>query len=147
MRSLILIIASALALQAQPQAVRVAPDCVLPFTFTAAGQTAILNNLNNGIQCNTWVLSYFSTSFTVVSLIVETAPDAGGTPSASWSTFSGTGNPASSISSAVFTLGGITSYFPWLRVRLATGTAGTPPPANKVTGVLQGWRVAPTPLC
>jgi hypothetical protein len=132
-----------LTLEAQPQSVRVTPDCQLPFAFNLEGQTAVFNNASTGVLCNTWTLSYSSTTFTAVSVIVETAPDNGGTPG-SWSTFSATGNPTSSTTSVAIQLGGTASYFPWLRVRLATGMAGTPPPANLITGILQGWRLSAT---
>jgi len=119
--------------QAQQQSnVIVQPDCITTFTFVATGSQQI-NNL--GAACINWTVSYSSTGFSALSLVIEDAPDSTGAPG-SWVTFAGTvktginPNTATTSASTVFV-----GYFPWMRARLASIT-GT----GKVTGTLYGWK-------
>ncbi len=122
---------------------RVTPDCVIPFTFTGSGQsTANLTCGHNTLGVASWILVYYNVGFSVVSLTVQSAPDASGTPG-SWATFPGTVlsstqfpgssgiNPNTAITSA-FT--GFAGYYPWNRVTLSSVT-GT----GTVKGVLYGF--------
>jgi hypothetical protein len=128
---------------------KIAPDCVINFTFTAATQHTD-NTLTCGAQLtnNTgivdWTIVYTSTGFSAVSLVVQSAPDSGGTPG-TWVTFAGTVcssvncpgssgiNPNTATTSAFTRLEG---YFPWNRVLLASAT-GTGQITGKLYGCLQ----------
>lgn len=124
------------------QQTRVVPDCVIPFNFTAPASTVDLTCGHNTTGVVNWVLVYSSTGFSALSLVVESAPDSGGTPGA-WATFAGTVltsaqyigssgiNPNTAITSANT---GFAGYFPWNRVTLSTVT-GT----GKITGALYGF--------
>ncbi len=146
MKKLLLFALSLLALPLLAQT-RVVPDCVIPFSFTAPAATSNTtcgapNGAPNGNGISSWILVYYSTSFSVVSLVVESAPDNGGVPG-SWGTFAGTVlsstqypgssgiNPNTATTSA-FT--GFAGYYPWMRVRAATLTG-----SGKLTGVLMGF--------
>lgn len=113
------------------------PDCVIGFTFTAAGQATnpALDQGHNTVGCVDWTVVYFSTGFSALSLVVQSAPDNNGVPG-SWATFAGTVktgiNPNTAITSAQTRFDG---YFPWNRVTLASKT-GT----GKVVGQLYGCR-------
>jgi hypothetical protein len=113
------------------QAATVTPDCVVTFNFTAAAQATpnLSCGHNNTVGIYDWHVLYFSTGFSALSLVVESAPDAGGVPG-TWVTFAGTldsgVNPNTAITQADTRLHG---YFPWNRVRLASVTG---------TGIIQG---------
>src|SRR5580765_5085836 len=63
------------------------PDCILPFSFTAASPSVSTGNRafqydNRGSACTTWHLVYWNNGFSALSIEVDEAPDstAGGTP-------------------------------------------------------------------
>ncbi|HXJ73600.1 MAG TPA: hypothetical protein VNM37_12125, partial [Candidatus Dormibacteraeota bacterium] len=129
------------------QNTKVVPDCVIPFNFTATGSTSNLtcgapNASPNSPGIASWLLVYESTGYSVLSLVVQSAPDNNGSPG-TWGTFAGTVlsstalpgssgiNPNTAITSA-FT--GFAGYYPWMRVTLASVT-GT----GRVKGNLYGY--------
>lgn len=118
------------------------PDCFLPLGLITAAPTNIGPFDNRTLGCNTWAIDYNNFGFTVLSLVVQTAPNATGNIPGAWSTFTAvTGiNPNTATTQAVSTFGGTTSYFPWIRVRLASVT-GT----GSITGVLYGWKIPAAP--
>jgi hypothetical protein len=126
---LICVLNTPMAAQQQSNVV-VQPDCIATFVLSGVGTTQI-NNL--GAACINWTMSYSSTGFSALSIVVQEAPDNGGVPG-SWVTFTPvTGsNPSTVITSGTSTYG---VYFPWVRVdvTLATGT-------GKITGTLYGYK-------
>ena len=118
------------------------PDCILPLGLLTTASTNVGPFDNRTTGCNTWAIDYTSFGFTVLSLVVQTAPNATGNVPGSWSTFTAvTGiNPNTATTQAATTFGGTTSYFPWLRVQL-TSVTGT----GSVTGVLYGWKIPAAP--
>jgi hypothetical protein len=122
--------------QQPSQTVTVTPDCIVSFSFTTATTGVAIDNRYKG--CTSWTLSYASQGFTVVSLVVQSAPDAGGVPG-TWVTFAGsivTGinpNTATTQNSTVFS-----GYEPWVRANLTTAT-GT----GTLVGALYGYRQPP----
>jgi hypothetical protein len=88
--------------------------------------------------CTTWQIVYNSATYSALSIVVQTAPNAAGGVPGSWSTFTAvTGiNPNTATTEAVSTFGGPTSYFPWLRVQLTSATG-----AGTISGRLYGWRI------
>ena len=141
LRLKVLLLASLLAwfgrdgVRAQP------PDCTLPINVPVG--TAVPFNIgpfdNRTAGCTTWQITYNSTVYSALSLLVQTAPNSSGVPG-SWSTFTAvTGaNPNTTITQNVSTFGGVTSYFPWLRVQLTSATG-----AGTISGRLYGWRIPP----
>jgi hypothetical protein len=126
------------ATPAAAQGQRVQPDCVIDFSLTAAGQTqgglgTCGTNLNGILQ---WTVTYKSTGFSVLSLRVESAPDAGGGVPGAWGAFAGTLvngiNPNTSITAASAQFSG---FQPFVRVALTSKT-GT----GVITGELYGCR-------
>jgi hypothetical protein len=115
------------------------PDCQLPLgLITAISAGASAGPIDNRVSgCTFWALVYTSNGFSALSLIVQTAPDAGGTPGA-WSTYAAASgaNPNTTTTQNSSTFG--TSYFPWLRVQLTSKT-GT----GSISGNLYGWRYPP----
>ena len=127
---------------------KVVPDCVITFSFTTTGNTPNTGTCagpngapsQNGIS--SWILVYYSTGFSGISIVLQSAPDNAGVPG-SWGTFGGTVltsvqypgssgvNPNTATTSA-FT--GFAGYYPWMRVSL-TSITGT----GKVTGALYGY--------
>src|SRR5262249_42529018 len=111
-------LACAVALPVAAQT-KVAPDCVIDFSFTAAGQTqgaaGCGNNTAGVIQ---WTLWYKSTGFSALSLRVESAADSGGSPG-TWGAFAGTivsgVNPNTSTTQNATMFSG---FEPWVRVTL-----------------------------
>lgn len=130
-RFLLILLFATLPLLAQPGPVSVRPDCFQFFTFTATGNSNVFDNRSAG--CPYFAIAYSSNGFSVESLVVQTAPDAGGTPG-SWSTYTANSgiNPNTAITQASSTFSG---YFPWVRVQL-TSVTGT----GSIQGVLYGWR-------
>ena len=135
-RVLPVLLLAAVGLPASAQT-QIRPDCVIDFSFTAAGQTqggvgTCGNNLSGVLQ---WTLTYKSTGFSALSLRVESAPDNGGVPG-TWGAFSGTlvngVNPNTSTTQASTQLSG---FVPWIRVALSSKT-GT----GVITGELYGCR-------
>ena len=117
----------------QQQNVVVQPDCIATFVLSGVG-TQQINNLGAG--CINWTVSYSSTGFSGLSLVVQDAPDSAGVPGA-WVTFAGTttgSNPNTSTTSATTTLVG---YYPWMRVNVTSATG-----VGKITGTLYGYKNA-----
>lgn len=118
------------------------PDCFLPLglisTVSAGASAGPFDNRTTG--CNTWVLSYSSTGFSALSLLVQTASNSTSPPVA-WATFTAaTGiNPNTAITQATATFGTTATYFPWVRVQLTSKT-GT----GSISGVLYGWKLPPS---
>ena len=142
-KTLLLFALSLLTLPLFAQQTRIVPDCVIPFSFTAAAQHTdnTLTCGNNTLGIVVWTVVYSNFNFGALSLVVQSAPDAGGVPGA-WSTFAGTVcsstncpgssgvNPNTATTSAFTTLQG---YYPWMRVLLTSAT-GT----GTITGKLYG---------
>lgn len=137
MRSLLLVLFSSLL--SFGQSTKISPDCDIPFTFTGAGTSQITGCAQNLQGVTYWHMTYQSVGFTGLTITVQEAPDAGGTPG-SWSTFTAaTGsNPQTSIT-GVGADSTYSSYAPWVRVDLS-GLTGS----GTVTGHLYGCR---TPGC
>jgi hypothetical protein len=116
-------------------AVNVQPDCWLPVSFPAGAGASQIDNTTKG--CTFWIFSYASQGYSVLSIVVQTAPLTSTGPG-SWSTFTAaTGsNPNTSTTMAISTFGGSTSYFPWLRVQLTSATG-----SGLIQGALYGWRI------
>jgi len=109
----------------------IAQDCTINFRFTAAGSSTNFDNRTKG--CITWTAAYTSTGFSVLSLTVQGAPDASGSPGAFGTVTAASGsNPNTAITQASTTF---STYFPWMRLNLA-GLTGS----GSVTGTLYGWR-------
>lgn len=124
------------------QATTRAPDCLVSFSFTAAGSSGgSAGNApffdNRGRACNVWTLNYQSTGFSAVSIQMDESPlsttvDATGTfivyPSAQL--YSG------SLPLTTTTVSGISGfgYHPFMRVTLNSKT-GT----GRIYGTLLGW--------
>jgi hypothetical protein len=126
---------------------KVTPDCVIPFSFTAAGSTSnstcgAPNGAPNGNGIASWIVVYYNTGFSGLSVTVQSAADSSGAPG-TWGTFAGTVltstqypgssgiNPNTATTSA-FT--GLAGYYPWMRVTIS-GLTGS----GKVTGALYGF--------
>ena len=122
----------ALPLFAQPGPVSIRPDCFQFFTFTATGNSNVFDNRQAG--CPYWTIVYTSNGFSAVSLVLQVAPDAGGTPG-TWATYTATtgSNPLTATTQGNSLFNG--PYFPWLRAQLTTAT-GT----GSVSGIFYGWR-------
>src|SRR5258708_1605251 len=100
-------------------------------TITVPGSVGPLDNRTSG--CINFTMSYMSSGFSALSLVVESASDAGGVPG-SFSTYAGTvvsgSNPNTATTQATLQLKG---YYPWLRVTLGSKT-GT----GTIRGTLYG---------
>ena len=96
--------------------------CTIQGTFTASGTSVQIDNRRTG--CYQWRVNYASTGFSVISIQLEEAPDAGGVPG-TWAAFTGSGvvvdgsNPSTSTNSAII---GVHSGAAWVRLNLATAT-------------------------
>lgn len=131
---LFLILAFAGLAHAQPGPVSIRPDCFQFFTFTTTGNSNVFDNRSAG--CPYFAIAYSSNGFSGLSLVVQVAPDAGGTPGA-FSTYTANSgsNPNTATTQATSTFSG---YFPWLRVQLTSITG-----AGSLSGILYGWRTPP----
>ena len=126
---------------------KVTPDCVIPFSFTTSGSTGnstcgAPNGAPNGNGIASWIVVYYNTGFSGLSVTVQSAADNSGVPG-TYGTFAGTVltssqypgssgvNPNTATTSA-FT--GLAGYYPWMRVTLS-GLTGS----GKVTGALYGF--------
>ena len=116
------------------------PDCDIPFTFTAALQRSQITGCAQNTQGVTfWHLTYKNVGFSPLSMVVQTAPDAGGTPG-SWSTFTAlTGSNPATSTTGVLADATFSGYAPWVSVLLSSGTG-----PGTITGHLYGCR---TPGC
>jgi hypothetical protein len=118
---------------------RVAPDCAIAFSFTAAARVPAAGFPNGSAAepgCVTWTLVYYSTGFSALSLRLDSAPDSTGV-AGTWVTFAGTLlsgiNPNTATTQAFTTIFG---YNPWVSVNLTSKT-GT----GTIRGVAYGWKV------
>lgn len=107
-----------------------APNCNQQNNIILATATAGASFNATSVKCVAWTFSYFSEGFSALTVQVEYAPDAGGTPG-TWAVIP-VGNLVS-VGTAPLTLPltntvsnnlTINGYFPWMRVNLtaATGT-------------------------
>jgi len=112
------------------------PDCVIDFVFTAAAQTAGGSGTcgNNSAGVYEWRLTYKSTGFSALSLLVQSAPDATGAPG-TWVAFAGTVSGANPNTTITQNSSGFTGFFPWVRVLLSSVTG-----SGTITGQLYGCR-------
>lgn len=122
-------------LQAQT-VVGTAPDCILPFNFTAAG---VGNPYGNGAGCTRWTLVYKSQGFSAVSIRVDYAIDANQHPG-TWTVWPSTQVVSGALPLTTTTESQITvfGFHPWVTVELVSKT-GT----GTISGTLQGWRTGP----
>jgi len=121
---------------ARAQTAVIKPDCIIDVTLTAAGQTAggpgTCGQNTNAVY--EWRFAYKSTGFSVLSVIVQSAPDVAGAPG-TWVSFAGTitgSNPNTAITQTSTNLVG---FQPWVRVLLTSATG-----AGTITGQLYGCR-------
>ena len=135
--AIVLLLCAPLLLPAQQQTI-LNPDCALNFTFTASGQftpSSSVNCTHNLSGILEWTMTYQSQGFSVVSILVQSAPDSAGSPG-TWAPFVGTTsagtNPLTSLTGGYVQLKG---YNPWNRVFLTTGTG-----VGLITGTLYGCR-------
>ena len=131
------------ALFGQPtQPVTVQPNCSIPINFNS---TNTLQWDNRFTGCVNWILTYASRGFSALSIAVQSAPDAGGTPG-TWVTFAGTiksginPNTNTAERATFFGTADPTDFQPWVRVNLSTVT-GT----GMVTGTLLGFNTTTGP--
>ena len=138
---------------ARGQSTKIAPDCIIPFSFTTTGRVPSVGFNNNPPTgqngCTVWVVSYQNQGFTPISLRIDSAADtvSGGKHVAStWGAFSGTildGNAAGAttgpgINPNTDTNWGFTMLKgspAWVSVNLSTATG-----SGLVSGTLLGWR-------
>lgn len=113
---------------------RLAPDCILTFTFTATGVSGNYDNRpiispNAGTPCTEWVLQWSAQpAVTSLTIQIRGAGDSAGTPGAFSSLAAGTTFPSGKV-----TYTATTGFFPWMQINLAAeGAPGT------VTAVLLG---------
>src|SRR5271170_5529281 len=123
-----------------PMVLHAAADCTVSFgasggsPFTATGT---LQFSNRGKQCYDWRISYNSQGFSAISIEVDSAPDASGSPGA-WTQFTTpeVSNPIQGVNPNTNTSFAST-YFrgnpAWIRVNLTTATG-----AGSISGVLYG---------
>jgi hypothetical protein len=112
-------------------AITVRPDCFQFYSFTAPANSLVFDNRSAG--CPYFAVTYSSSGFSALSLVMQVAPDNNGTPGA-WATYTaGAGsNPNTATDQAFSTFSG---YFPWVRIQL-TSVTGT----GTITGIFYGWR-------
>ncbi len=117
------------------------PDCAIPINMVTTGVTVSFDNRFKG--CISWTMTYDSQGFSALSIAVQSAPDAGGTPG-TWVTFAGTilagVNPNTSTTQAATFFGTLaaTDFQPWVRANLTSITG-----SGSVTGWLYGYRTGP----
>jgi hypothetical protein len=106
--------------------VKIQPNCVLPVGPWVVAGTYNFQIDNAFSQCVAWTVTYASSGFSVVSIDIQAAVDAGNTPGAyqTWATAGGTVasgiNPNTATTQAESTF---TGYFRWVRVHaVLTGT-------------------------
>jgi len=119
------------------------PDCIIIFTFTAAGQTsptspnAGFDNRSTG--CTTWVVNYTNSGFSALSVALQSAANSGGTPGSYSNGFPvqqtvlAGNNPMTNLTAGFVQVIG---YNAWVRVTLASKT-GT----GVINGAAYGYRI------
>src|SRR5215469_16602551 len=125
------------------QPVRLAAQCQINVTLTAAGSapaSQVVNSAADNRQkgCDTWQFTYSVNGFSSVTLTFQSAPDAGASPG-TWVTYANqtvslgsNPNTAASGSSAQLNL---TGYNPWIRITLSAVSG-----SGSVIGSLYGWQ-------
>lgn len=118
------------------------PDCLIPFTFTAAGSfpaTPTTNGAgdNRTKGCAAWTLMYQNSGMTSVSVTLQSGSSVSTT--VSWGSFAGTistgfVNPIVSDTGGSLQAVNGTADISWVRVNVAATGTGT------LTGVLYGFR-------
>jgi len=113
--------------------------CFQAFHFTAASQVQqMFDNLQT--LCNNLTIQYSSQGFSVISMVVQDAPDNAGVPG-TWVTFAGTvnsgSNPNTNIVSGTTVF---TGFYRWIRVNL-TAVTGT----GTVDGAIYGDQITASP--
>ena len=144
MKQFLTILFLALPLAAQPTTyVLSQPDCQIFFHFTAAGQTsptspnAGLDNRTAG--CTTWNVSYVSSGFTAVNVVLQSAANNNGAPATYNNGFPVQQVVLSGVNPMLNTTAGfvwITGYNAWVQMLLFSKT-GT----GVVDGAAYGWRI------
>ena len=140
MKTLFCFFLALLAGAAFGQQQQIAPDCDIPFTFTASGQRSSIIGCGRNTQGVTdWRITYLANGSSGIMLEVDSAADAAGHPG-TWGAFGGT--VAEGINPNTATVGASSrfeGFYPWMSVTLASAsTAGT------IVGHLYGCR---TPGC
>ena len=118
------------------------PDCSIPFQFTATGRQPTTGYNAGSLQtgCVGWILTYYATGFSGVSVRLDSADDSSGNPG-SWGAFSGTALSASGCTTAnpqTATGHGclmITGANPWVSINV-TSVSGS----GTITGYAYGCR-------
>lgn len=120
------------------------PDCLIPFTFTAAGSfpaTPVTGGAgdNRTKGCAAWTLMYQNTGMTSVSVTLQSGSSVSTT--VSWGSFAGTissgyVNPIVSDTGGSLQATNGTADISWVRVNVAATGTGT------LTGVLYGFRLS-----
>jgi hypothetical protein len=104
--------------------IRQTPDCLIQGSFTATGTSTIYDNRGNG--CTTWHLVYSNTGYSALNIALQSADDAGGTPSAfaNWGTSGGTLATGTTLPLTATTSGQATGYKyrPYIQVNLSSAT-------------------------
>lgn len=143
-----LVLAVLLAPSAHAQATQnttIQPDCLVPFTLTAAGNSPTANvanapNDNRNKGCAAWTLKYQSTGLTSITVTLQSGCSTSTT--VSYGTFAGAipTTPSGNANPIVSDTGGQlqaingTACISWVRVNVAATGSGT------LTGVLYGFR-------
>jgi hypothetical protein len=135
------------------QTTQIAPDCVIPFSYTTTGRTPSTGYANfstrGQIGCVVWVVTYQNQGFTPIFLEIDSAADTvvgGSHVPGTWGAFSGAiidGNAAGAatgpgVNPNTDTNWGFTMLKgspAWVSVNLSTATG-----AGLVSGTLLGWR-------
>lgn len=128
---------------AAQQFVTTQPDCIINFTFTATGQTsptAPNNGLDNrNLACDTWNVTYASSGFSGVSVILQGAANNAGVPGSYGTGFSVQQSIVTGSNPMTNTTGGflwVVGYSPWVRI-----AAGTLTGSGVINGAAYGWRI------
>jgi len=107
-----------------------AQDCSLSISRSTAGASSAFDNRSSG--CLDWTLEYTSQGFTALSIQLESAPDANGSPG-TWVPFGGSVSVSNPLTNPAQGNSGFSGFFPWVRVNLISVT-GT----GTVTGLVFG---------
>ena len=126
-------------LTAQP-VVNNQPDCLIFFSFSATGTAPASPGFDNRqLGCTTWNLTYSISGFSSITIALQGAPNANGTPG-SYGTYPNQqilvgSNPNTITSGASFVW--LFGYNPWVQVNLSAAAGGP----GIVTGAAFGYRV------